>query len=100
MLLGILPIGYNDGVDRRLSNKGYVKVKGANCKILGRVSMNITTIDATGVKNPRVGNLVTIYSQSPKEANSIQNSAQICRTIPYELLVHLSPTSIRRKVIP
>lgn len=100
MLLGVLPIGYNDGVDRRLSNIGFTTVKGKDCKITGRVSMNITAIDITGVKNPKIGDRVLIYSPNPDAPNSIQNAAEACQAIPYELLVHLSPTSIRREVTP
>lgn len=99
MLLGILPIGYNDGIDRRLSRIGSFIVKEQNCPIIGRVSMNITAIDITSVKNPKVGDKVIIFSKKPKDINSIENCAKICKTIPYELLIHLSPTSIRREVI-
>ena len=99
MVLGILPIGYNDGVDLRLSNKGYVIVNSKKCLILGRISMNITAIDLTQVKNPKIGDKVVIFSKNPNEVNSIEKSASICKTIPYELLIHLSPTSIRREII-
>lgn len=100
MEIGILPIGYNDGVDRRLSNIGTVKIRNKDCRIIGLVSMNITAIDLSAVKNPKVGETVTIFSQSPSDPNSVQNSALLCTTIPYELLIHLSPTSIRRQITP
>lgn len=95
MVLGILPIGYYDGVDRNLSNKGFVKVDGIFCKILGRVSMNIMTIDLTQIKNPKIGDEVIIYSNSPKDKNSIENVAKICKKIPYEILVHLVSSTKR-----
>ena len=94
-VVGILPVGYFDGVDRRLSNKGFVTVNGIVCKIIGIVSMNITTIDLSEVENPLIGHEVTIYSNNPKGQNSISKAAEICKTIPYELLVHLTP-SIKR----
>jgi alanine racemase len=93
--VGILPIGYNDGVDRRLSNKGVVKVNGNFAKILGLVSMNIMAIDLTRIKNARVGDMVTVYSNQPNDPNSIQNTAKLCQTVPYEILVHLSPFTKR-----
>lgn len=99
MLLGILPIGYNDGVDRRLSNIGSVLIKNKKCRIIGKVSMNITTIDLTGVKNPKIGQEVTVFSNDPGDPNSIEKSASLCKTIPYDLLVHLSPVSIKRETI-
>lgn len=121
MILGILPIGYNDGVDRRLSNTGTVRVKPAgadafgekrnsvydslpeivNCKIVGMVSMNITTIDLThaqqvlGDKVPAVGDDVEIFSDDPFAENSFENAAKLCNTIPLELLVRLHPSTRR-----
>ncbi|MBI3486375.1 alanine racemase [Candidatus Daviesbacteria bacterium] len=94
-IAGVLPIGYHDGVDRRLSNIGFVKVKEKFSQIIGRVSMNVTTIDLTKVKNPKVGDEVIIYSDNPSDLNSIENAAKICGTISYELLVHLIPSTKR-----
>ncbi|MDO8269193.1 MAG: alanine racemase C-terminal domain-containing protein [Candidatus Levybacteria bacterium] len=50
MKIAILPIEYYDGVDARLSNKGIFIIRGIDCNILGRISMNITTIDVSNVK--------------------------------------------------
>lgn len=95
MKIAIIPIGYFEGVDRRLSNKGYVLIRGKYCKIIGRVSMNITIIDVSNIKNLKVGKEVIVYSNDPTAKNSIQNSAKICNTIPYELLVHLGSSTKR-----
>lgn len=95
MILGVLPAGYYDGVDRRLSNKGLVTIDGIICPIIGRVSMNITTIDISKVPNPKIGEVVFVYSNNRKDINSIENSAKICNTIPYELLVHLAQSTKR-----
>lgn len=94
-LLGILPIGYNDGVDRRLSNIGSVSVGGISCPIVGRVSMNITTINLSDVPNPYIGQKVLIYSDKPQDINSIENTAKLINTIAHELLVHLDPSTKR-----
>jgi|SRR5579885_482547 len=95
MMIGILPLGYYDGADRRLSNKGFVSINDVFCPIIGRVSMNLTTIDITAVKNPQIGDKVIIYSSKPDDKNSIANSAKICGTIPYDLLVHLASSTRR-----
>ncbi|MBI4036305.1 alanine racemase [Candidatus Daviesbacteria bacterium] len=95
MTIGILPAGYNDGIDRRLSNKGFVKIEDKYCKILGRVSMNLCTIDLSPVKNPQIGSEVIIYSDNPKDKNSISKLASSIYTIPYELLIHLTSTTKR-----
>ncbi len=93
MTVGILPIGYYDGVDRRLSNKGFVRIGKKYCKILGRVSMNITAIDLSSTARSKVGQEVEVYGREGK--NSITESAKICKTIPYELLVHLAESTKR-----
>lgn len=95
MTLGVLPIGYFDGVDRRLSNKGWVMVDNKPCKIIGKVSMNITSIDLSVISSPYIGQEVIVYSNNPKDKNSIENCAKICNTITYDLLVNLN-SSIRR----
>lgn len=94
-IIGVLPVGYYDGVDRRLSNKGIFLVDSLPCAILGRVSMNINIIDLSNVKNPKVGQEVKVYSSNPKDKNSIVNCAKICNTIPYDLLVNLAETTRR-----
>lgn len=95
MRVGILPLGYNDGVDRRLSNRGFVKIDGKFCRILGLVSMNITTIDLSNIQNPKTGQEVIIYSQDKKDLNSIESTAKICKTIPYDILISLSASTKR-----
>ncbi len=94
-LLGVLPLGYYDGLDRRLSNIGWVNADGIHCKIIGRVSMNITTIDISKVPNPFIGQEVVVFSNNPKDKNSIENAARLCKTIPYDILIHLAQSTKR-----
>lgn len=98
MVIGILPIGYNDGVDRRLSNKGVVLTDKTYCPIIGRISMNITTIDLSKVRNPYINQEVIIFSSNSLDKNSIVNAAKTCHTLPHDLLVHLSD-SMKRDLI-
>lgn len=98
MVIGILPIGYNDGVDRRLSNIGVVKIGDYFCPIIGRISMNVTTIDLAEVRRPKLGQEVVIFSGNREDPNSIENVAKICGTLPHDILVGLHP-SIRREVV-
>ncbi|HEX7017282.1 MAG TPA: alanine racemase [Patescibacteria group bacterium] len=99
MKIGILPIGYYDGVDRRLSNKGWVQIGDVFCPIIGRVSMNITVVDLTPAPDAKVGERVVIFSDQPGDKNSLVNSAATAGTIPYELMVKLAE-SVRREVEP
>ncbi len=94
----LLPIGYNDGVDRRLSNNGVVKIKGHYCPIVGLISMNMTVVDVSKVHNPLIGDKAVIYSVNADEKNSIVNSALKANTNPSQILVGLHP-SIRREIV-
>lgn len=99
MLIGILPLGYYDGIDRRLSNKGSVLLHGKECRVIGRVSMNLTTIDISEVENPKIGDNIIVYSRNALDKNSIVNSARFCETIPYDLLTNLTQSTKRVLVI-
>lgn len=98
MTIGILPIGYYDGLDRRLSNKGYMKVGDTECKILGIVAMNITVIDLSDVENSHAGQEVKVYSDDYGDKNSVDNVAKICETLPQELVVRM-PTTLTRILV-
>ncbi|MFH0830727.1 MAG: alanine racemase [Parcubacteria group bacterium] len=93
-----IPVGYFEGLDRRLSDKGSVRIRGRDCPILGRISMNITSVDVTNVPGVQVGDEVVVLSSDPGHANSIARFAQLAQTIPYDLLVHI-PQHLRRVVV-
>jgi len=98
MRIGILPMGYYDGIDRRFSNIGFVYIDKVTCPIIGRISMNMTTIDVSHIKNPLVGSEVTVSSNKLTHKNTVAKIAKLCKTIPYELLAPLAQT-IERKII-
>jgi len=95
--VAVLPIGYNDGVERRLSDKGIVLIKNNPCPIIGRVSMNLCVVDVTAVKNIKIGDRVIVFSNNEDE-NNVVNSAKMTNKISYEILVNLD-RSTKRKVI-
>ena len=88
MKIGVLPIGYHDGIDRRLSGVGVVMIRGQKvCPIIGRVSMNITTIDLSSI-DAQEGDEVLIIDEnrdSPVSLLASQNepiwSRMICSCI-------------------
>ncbi len=96
--IAVLPIGYADGLDRRLSNNGSMLVGASICPIVGRVSMNITTIDISQLPNARVGQNVTVISSEQEDKNCIENIAVQCKTIPYDTSAGLS-SLIHREVV-
>jgi alanine racemase len=60
--------------------------------------MNITTVDVSDVPEVAVGDEVVVISKNPKDSNSIENMAQLCGAIPYEIVVHI-PTQLRRTLV-
>lgn len=98
MTLGLLPIGYNEGIDRRLSNIGCVKIRGRVCPIIGRISMNMTVIDLSDLPNPQQNEMVEIFSNVESDPNSLRTAAKLCNTIPYEMLVRIH-SSVKRILV-
>ena len=98
MRIATIPSGFYEGVDRRLSNKGFVKIGDTFCPIVGRVSMNITTIDVSEVTNATLNTPVTIISKNYLDKNSIEESAKLAGTSSYDLLVHIQQ-GLRRRVV-
>ena len=98
--IAIIPVGYYEGIDRRLSNCGFVQV-GQNdivCPIIGNVSMNMTTIDVSHVGHIKQEMEVTIFSNNLNDRNSIVELAKYGKLLPYELAVHI-PAVLKRTVV-
>lgn len=99
--IGIIPFGYFEGLDRRLSNKAEFLVQAENnyfwAKIAGNVCMNLTCLEL-GQNKPEIGDIVQIISAKREDHNSIFSLAALCDTIPYEFLVKLQ-MNIRREII-
>lgn len=96
--IATVPIGYFEGVDRRLSNCGFFKIGNAGCPIIGRVSMNITSVDVSFAPDVKLGDKITIISDSREDKNSAENIAKLTGAIPWEILVHI-PQHLRRTVM-
>lgn len=96
--IATVPAGFNEGVDRRLSNKGFYQVKGKDCPLRGKVSMNISSVEVTDVPGVKVGDEVIIISRNPEDENSVENIAKSCGTVHYEILVHI-PQHLRRIIV-
>lgn len=94
-----VPVGYYEGVDRRLSGKGTFLVEGKLAPILGRVSMNISSCDVTDIPSATVGTPVTVMSAHASDPNSVANIARLCGTIPWDIMVRIAP-HLKRTVEP
>jgi alanine racemase len=100
MAVATIPVGYFEGIDRRLSNTGFVEVGSdkVKCPIVGKVSMNITSIDISNIKDAKIGTKVVVVSNDPKSMCSIQSMAELAKTIEYEIAVHI-PEHLKRVVV-
>ncbi len=93
-----IPIGYADGFLRKLSNTAKVLVRGQRCNVIGRVTMDMIMVDVTDVKNVCVGDEVVLIGKQGNEQIFIEDIAQLCQTINYEIATLLS-TRIPRIVV-
>jgi alanine racemase len=97
-VIATIPAGYFEGVDRRLSSRGFFKIKNIFCPIVGRVSMNITLIDVSAVPEIKLNDEIILISDNNDDKNSVRNIAALAGTIPWEILIHL-PQHLRRTVV-
>ena len=91
-----VPIGYHDGLPRSLSNKGHFLVDGRRAPIVGRVSMDWTTIDVTEIPEVAVGDDVVIIGVSGDEAIRAEDVARLSQTISYEITCGISRRVVRK----
>lgn len=86
MLVAVIPIGYADGLDRRLSNKGYFYIKGKKCPIVGNVCMDAAMVDVTNIE-AKIGDNVLILGCDGANNISLDDYARILGTSPYEVQI-------------
>lgn len=96
--VAVIPVGYWDGLDRKLSTVGYVLIRGRRCKILGRICMNMTIVDVTDVPTIKLGDEVVLIGAQGKERISAEDIASKIGTIQYEILTRINPLIERRIV--
>lgn len=87
----VIPVGYYDGYDRKLSNSSQVLVNGVKAPVRGRICMNMFMADVTHVKNVKVGDRVTLLGQEGPEKIDADNLADWSGTISYEILARINP---------
>ena len=87
MRVAVIPIGYADGLDRRLSNKGYVLINGKRANIVGNICMDVALIDVTYIPYVFVGSKVTIIGSDGSEVITPLDIATILGTSAYEVLL-------------
>jgi alanine racemase len=87
-LIATLPIGYADGLSRKLGNGKFAFIiRGQNAPTVGNICMDMCMVDVTDIKNVQEGDAVIVFENSEQ----IKMLADAAETIPYEILTGLSP---------
>ncbi len=98
--VGILPIGYADGLPRCAGNgRGHVLVRGKRCELLGRVSMDLCAVDLDAVGPVDAGEPVTLWGRDGGESLTPADWAAWSGTIPYEITTHINHRVARRYLL-
>ncbi len=90
--IGVLPIGYAEGLPRALSGAGEVIVRGTRVPIVGRICMNMAFVDVTDVPRVATGDTVTLIGRDGEETIGANELAARAGTIGYELVARLPAT--------
>lgn len=96
--IAVLPVGYHEGYDRRLSGVAHVLVVGRRAPVRGRVCMNMCMIDVTDVPDVGIEDEVVLLGSQGEERISADQLAAWCGTIHYEIVSRIHP-SLPRTVV-
>ena len=96
--VAVLPVGYADGYNRQLSNRGRVIVREHYAPIVGRISMDLTLVDVTGIPGVDVGDEVILLGASEGLSVDALEHAELANSTPYEILCNISKRVPRRYV--
>jgi alanine racemase len=94
--IAVLPVGYADGLNRGLSAGGRVIVRESYAPIVGRISMDLTLVDVTGISDVEVGDEVVLLGSSDGLNVDAREHAELANTIPYDILCAISKRVPRR----
>jgi len=94
--VAVLPVGYADGYNRQLSNRGRVIVREHYAPIVGRISMDLTLVDVTGIPGIAVGDEVVLLGECEGLSVDALEHAELANSTPYEILCNISKRVPRR----
>jgi alanine racemase len=95
MRIAILPVGYHEGYDRRLSNLAHVLINGMRSPVRGRVCMNMMMVDVTHIPDVEVGTVATLLGSDKEERVSVEQLAAWMGTINYEVVSRIHSSQPR-----
>ncbi|OQB43156.1 MAG: Alanine racemase [Candidatus Latescibacteria bacterium ADurb.Bin168] len=96
-LIATIPAGYGDGIPWAAGNRSWVLVNGRKAPVVGRISMDQTTIDVTDLREVHLGDRVVLIGSESGQAITVDDWARWCGTISYEITTRLRgrPCEIR-----
>jgi alanine racemase len=89
-LVATVPVGYDDGYMRALSNRGHTIIRGVYATVIGRISMDLTLIDVTNVPGVAIDDEVILIGASGALAVSAEDIARTAGTLSYEVTCGVS----------
>lgn len=93
--IATIPVGYDDGYSRLLSNNGEVLIRGQRAPILGRVCMNLSMVDVTGIDGAGAGDEVVLLGSQGKERITAEEIARRIGSISYEVYCSIGKSNRR-----
>ncbi len=98
MKVAIIPVGYNNGFSRQLSNRGRVLIQGKRVEVVGTVTMNTISVNVTDLKNITLGDEVVIIGKQAKLSISVASFSEMSNHLNYQVLARL-PANIPRFIV-
>jgi len=96
--IAVLPVGYADGLNRKISSQGRVIVREHYAPIVGRISMDLTLVDVTGLPGVSVGDEVVLLGATDGLCVDAREHAALADTVAYEILCGISKRVPRRHI--
>lgn len=94
-VMATIPVGYWEGYDRKLGNRGAVLIGGKRCPIMGRICMNLSMVDITEVSKVKNGDEVILIGRQDRTRVTVDELARIIGTINYEVVTRINPQLTR-----
>jgi alanine racemase len=95
----VVPVGYYDGYDRKLSNISTIFVNNSKAPVRGRICMDMFMAEVTHIKNIKPGDKITLIGQVGEEKIDADYLGELAGTINYEILSRINPL-IPRIIVP
>ena len=87
--IAVVPVGYADGYDRKLSNFAKVLIRGERAQVIGKVSMNAMMVDVSGIGDVKIGDEVVLIGKQHNQEITAGELAGLLGTINREVIVRI-----------